>query len=219
MAREHLHDLARLRRQDLVVHAVTQQQRGRAEQLFRVLASRRLRRERDDTTRERAERDRGLDRDRAAEAVADGDDALRAALDREVGGRREVVHAVGKMVGLAGSRRGSSRCRRSRTGCRGGGRSRRRGRADCPCPPPHRDDHTVGVAGSVPQQREQPAQRVHLDVMERGSDLDLRHRERLEQRERRSRRSRRTVRISAHGAAPCLVEGACDHDCAPRHRS
>ena len=50
-----------------------------------------------------------------------------------------------------------------------------------------RDEHVGRVDGSVPQQGEEPAHRVDLEVAEIRRDLDLLHGERLEQVERRTR--------------------------------
>ena len=61
-------------------------------------------------------------------------------------------------------------------------------------PPPHVTS-TCSRRGPVPQQREQAADRVDLEVTEVGRDLDVLHRERLEQLERRARRGR----VVGHG--------------------
>ena len=48
-------------------------------------------------------------------------------------------------------------------------------------------DHDIGrVPRAVPEQRQQPAHRVHLDVAQVGRDLDFLDRERFEQVERRA---------------------------------
>ena len=66
-----------------------------------VLAAGRLRRQRDDTAAVLAEDDAGLYRDRAAERMADRDEAAATGSAREIGRGGHVVHAAAEIVGLA----------------------------------------------------------------------------------------------------------------------
>ena len=70
----------------------------------------------------------------------------------------------------------------------------------------HHDD-VLGLRVAVPEQREQTLQRVDLEVVEVGRDLDVLGRERLEQLERRARpvahsSERRSSRVRVRSSAP-----------------
>src|SRR4051812_8972837 len=109
-----------------------------------------------------------------------------AAPTREIGGRGHVVHAAREIVGLAvADPHGSdaARCQaHAEIVVQPVGRSEQ-----APHAAAARDEHFIGVDRSVPHEREQAVHRVHLEVPETVGDLDLLHRERLEQLERRAR--------------------------------
>ncbi len=180
---EHLHDRARLCGQDLVFGAV-QQQQGSVAEVGRVFAARRLGRESDDAAAVRAEDRSRLHRDRAAERVPHDDEATRARPTREIGRGRDVVDAARQIVGLAvadahgGDAVGVGEVHAEVV-------VQTVGRSEQTAHPAARHDDDVGrVARAVPQDGEQPAHRVDLEMGETRHDLDLFHTERLEQFER-----------------------------------
>src|SRR5262249_36560005 len=98
--RKHLHELARLRRQDLVVRPMEEQHR-RSRQTLRLLAAGGLSGERHAPGGVAAEHDPGPNGARPAEGVAHRDKPSAAAPRRELGHRDEVVDARAEVVGLA----------------------------------------------------------------------------------------------------------------------
>ena len=133
------------------------------------------------------EHDSGLDRDRAAERVADDDEPARAGAAREIGRGGDVVDAAREVVGFAvadAHRRDSVRV---------GELAAERvveavgGTEQAAHPAATRHDDVARVAWTVPEHGEQPVQRVDLEVREPGRDLDFLDRERLEQFEGRTR--------------------------------
>jgi hypothetical protein len=115
--------------------------------------------------------------------VAHHDELPGAAPAREVGGRRDVVHAARKIVRLAVTDAyGPDAARRERNAevvVETLGRTEQAAH-----PTSAGDEHLRGVDGAVPQERDEPAHRVDLEVTKVRRDLDLLHRERFEQVER-----------------------------------
>ena len=132
-----------------------------------MLATGRLGRERDDTAAVAAEDDAGLDRDRPAERVPDGHEPATAFATREIGRGGQVVHAAAEVVRLAiADAHRADALLRERDPERVVDAVR--GAEQAPHPAAARD-HDVGrVPRTVPQQRQQPAHRVHLDVAQVG---------------------------------------------------
>ncbi len=179
---ERSHDRAGVRREDLVAVAVQQEQGSLAER-GAVLAARRLGRERDDARAVVAEDDPELHRDRAAERVPHRHDAPRAGADREVRGGGDVHDATREVVRLAvpdahrpDALLGEALAEVVVQPVRGTEQTAH--------PTATHDHDLLGLRVAVPQDREQTLERVDLEVVEVGRDLDVLGRERLEQLER-----------------------------------
>ena len=179
VADDHLHDRARVRRQDLVAVAVQQQQGSGAERRA-VLAAGGLGRERDDSRAVLAEDDPDLERDGTAERVADGDEARRAGARGEIRGGRHVEHAAGQVVRLAVA--DPDRADALRGEFLAEVVVEPAGRAEQPTHAAATHHHDVlGLRVAVPEQRQQPLQRVDLEVVDVRRDLHVFGGERLEQ--------------------------------------
>ena len=204
---ERLHHRARVRRQDLVPVAVEQEQGSRPER-GTVLAPGGLGRERDHPRAVLTEDDAELQRDGAAERVTDRHEPLRARAGREVRSGGQVEHAAGEVVRLAvaDADRADALGREPLAevvveAARG---------SEEPAHPAAAHDHDLlGLGIAVPEQREQPLERVDLEVVEVGRDLHVLGRQRLEQLERRTgRRCSQQRAEQLPGAALLVVAGA-----------
>ncbi len=183
VAGEHLHNRARLRGEYLVVGAV-QQQQGSGAEVGRVLATRRLGRKGDDPPAVGPEDRARLDRNRTPERMPHDDEPACTRATREIGRGGDVVDATRQVVGLAvaDTHRGDVVHLgkvHSKVVVQAVGRSEQTTH-----PTAAHDDDVGRVTRTVPEDREEAAHGVDLEVRESRHDLDLFDAERLEQLER-----------------------------------